>query len=94
MTLALVADVDTSAHWAERAACAGMDPELFFPKGNGGAVKAKQVCARCPVRDVCLAAALEEEAEYAPWVYGVRGGKTATERKALGVEARCAGRLS
>lgn len=53
--------------WSElfdQAACAGEDPDLFFvPFGNDGRPvahgntwyrKAAAICARCPVRDLCV----------------------------------------
>ena len=50
--------------WRHNAACLTEDPELFFPIGNTGPAlaqieRAKQVCARCEVREQCLAWALE-----------------------------------
>jgi WhiB family redox-sensing transcriptional regulator len=49
--------------WLRSAACAGEDPELFFPVGTTGpalrdVADAKRVCARCPVDRQCLAYAL------------------------------------
>jgi WhiB family transcriptional regulator, redox-sensing transcriptional regulator len=40
--------------WRDRAACLGVDPELFFPIGNTGPAlsqieEAKVVCRRCEV---------------------------------------------
>ena len=72
-----------SGWWWERAACRGSDPELFFPVASCGpvfeaqVVAAKAVCARCPVRPSCLAAALER------LPYGIAGGLTEDERRAL-----------
>ena len=45
--------------WRDKAACLTVDPELFFPVGNTGPAvdqieKAKAVCARCTVTEVCL----------------------------------------
>ena len=40
------------------------------------------ICRSCPVRQQCLAEALDLEVE-AVHVYGIRGGKTAGERRAL-----------
>jgi WhiB family redox-sensing transcriptional regulator len=68
--------------WRQRAACArpGIDPEWFFPEPGHQGKRAKRICARCPVRDACLAAALAiPEAED----HGVRGGLTARERLRL-----------
>lgn len=68
--------------WRDRAACLEVDPELFFPVGTDGpaleqTVRAKAVCARCPVRAVCLSFALVAIPE------GVAGGLSAPERRAL-----------
>jgi WhiB family transcriptional regulator, redox-sensing transcriptional regulator len=70
--------------WRDRAACLGVDPELFFPVGDpeSGPVvaqvaEAKAVCARCPVVGECLSFALVEISE------GVAGGLSAQERVQL-----------
>ncbi|WP_437073594.1 WhiB family transcriptional regulator [Streptomyces sp. enrichment culture] len=49
--------------WLRSAACAGEDPELFFPVGTAGPAlrdlaAAKQVCACCTVARECLSYAL------------------------------------
>lgn len=69
--------------WHARAACAGADPELFFPPrsalGSPQAVvaQAKAVCATCPVRVPCGEYAIAaREAE------GVWGGMTVEDRQA------------
>jgi len=70
--------------WRERAACAGMDSELWFPVGAPGApaydravAAAKAVCARCPVAAECALFALGEGIEH-----GVFGGLDGAERAA------------
>jgi hypothetical protein len=69
--------------WRGRAACRGVDPELFFPAAERGPVRAvqvaaaKAVCAGCPVRAECLAEAL------ARIPYGIAGGLTENERRRL-----------
>lgn len=50
--------------WRDDASCRTVDPELFFPIGNGPEAKreahqAKAVCFRCPVRETCLRWALD-----------------------------------
>ena len=79
----------TDTNWRVHAACRGVDPELFFPDSsteflNGEAgeplvaaqvAAAKAVCRRCPVRQRCLAEALERIP------YGIAGGLTAGERR-------------
>ena len=64
------------------ALCVGMDLEVFFPlPGDAlGIAAAKAVCAACPVRDECLAFALEFTDVVPGAVYG---GLTGEERDAL-----------
>lgn len=65
--------------WRERALCAEVDPELFFPEGQGASSnEAKRVCAACDVIDACLAFALAE----GPFD-GVWGGTSAFERRGM-----------
>jgi WhiB family redox-sensing transcriptional regulator len=71
------------ANWMSRAACAGEDPELFFPIGETGPdlwqiLEAKQVCARCDVKEACLRWALESGQDAGIW-----GGLTESERRAF-----------
>lgn len=59
-------------------ACRDADPELFYPLPgrNDTAAEAKAICNRCPVKDKCLAWAMEsKQAE------GILGGLTSKERK-------------
>lgn len=66
--------------WNAVAACAGVDPDLFFPEGAGAAAKAedaKKICSRCPVLLACRRWALETRQDY-----GVLGGMTEDERRA------------
>lgn len=45
--------------WAERAACLGVDPEVFFPEqGHTPPRWARALCEVCPVAAECLAYAL------------------------------------
>jgi WhiB family redox-sensing transcriptional regulator len=62
-----------------------VDPELFFPaKGeHGKAARAKQVCARCPVRAACLADAMATRDQF-----GIRGGLTPNERRLERLQGR------
>jgi WhiB family redox-sensing transcriptional regulator len=74
--------------WEASAACAGESTVTFFPSfdvGMGAPAKnaaktarAKAVCARCPVRDECLAHALETDVAHGIW-----GGLTPDERKRI-----------
>ncbi|MFF4534289.1 WhiB family transcriptional regulator [Streptomyces sp. NPDC001407] len=70
--------------WHDKAACIGLDPDvadqLFFPtpRARRDIAQAKVLCTQCPVRRICLDAALESES-----LYGIRGGLTETERRPL-----------
>lgn len=62
--------------WTDLAACWGMDPELWFPLGDGA--QAKAVCAACPVRADCLRFALDAGLDH-----GIFGGLDADARRAV-----------
>lgn len=53
------------------------DPEQMFVKGKAQH-EAKKVCAPCLLRTACLADALDNRIEFGVW-----GGKTERERRAL-----------
>lgn len=40
--------------WKQRAACAGLDTNLFFPVQKRQYTEARLICGRCPVRLECL----------------------------------------
>ena len=85
------ADVPGDADWGSRAACRSADPELFFPVSGAGPslaqiAEAKTVCARCEVRNECLAFALATGQ-----VYGIWGGTSPEDRAVLRKKARAAG---
>lgn len=64
--------------WMADAACAQVDPELWFPIKGGDSRPAKRICLEhCPVRELCLAYALENDEQ------GVWGGLSRNQRKAL-----------
>lgn len=69
--------------WTTFGICRTEDPELFFPSGHEGGWKeviadAKSVCLRCPVAEHCLQYALDNNIEYGVW-----GGLSEKERRAL-----------
>lgn len=73
----------TDMNWRDDAACLDADPDLFFPVGTTGPAQdqvdeAKRTCLACPVRERCLAWALELDAASGIW-----GGTTEDERRAL-----------
>ncbi len=74
--------------WRDKAACLTADPELFFPVGNTGPAvdqidKAKAVCARCSVTEMCLQYALETSQDSGVW-----GGLSEDERRDVNVWRR------
>lgn len=68
--------VDPAPDWHELAACAEVDPELFYPVKGGRAVEALKICAGCEVRARCLGEAIAQGERY-----GVRGGMTERQRR-------------
>lgn len=67
--------------WIDGAACVDVDPELFYPVGDGllaqeQIIQAKSVCRRCPVVAECLNWALNRSE------FGVWGGMSEDERRA------------
>ena len=71
------------ANWRDDAACLHADPDLFFPiaavgPGVDQIDEAKRICAACPVRQPCLAWALDHGT-----VSGIWGGTSEAERRAL-----------
>jgi WhiB family redox-sensing transcriptional regulator len=72
--------LDARSDWRSAAACQSCEPDLFFPLSSSGPAveqiaRAKEICARCPVRRECLAFALRTRQ-----VHGVWGGLTEQER--------------
>ena len=63
------------------AACRHADPELFFPVSASGpsldqVTQAKAICAGCPVRQQCLAFAMDTRQDHGVW-----GGMSEEERR-------------
>lgn len=68
-------------YWQKHAACRGMDPDVFFPEGDGpeaAAMKAKAIatCEGCWVSEQCLEHSLKFNEE------GIWAGMTLRERRA------------
>jgi WhiB family redox-sensing transcriptional regulator len=71
----------TVTPWREAAACLDVQDEVsFFPAKEdlGGIVRAKAVCATCPVADICLSWAIETNQTEGIW-----GGHTPKERRKI-----------
>lgn len=67
-------DTPPVAAYPDRA-CAGADPEIFFPPAGTNATKARATCGRCPHRQACLDWALETGQQFGVW-----GGTAPDER--------------
>ncbi len=71
--------LDPPPDWHREAACRDVpDPDVFYPSSGQTGDKAKAICQECPVRAVCLEWALDTGEAFGIW-----GGHTARERKAL-----------
>ncbi|HKH88822.1 MAG TPA: WhiB family transcriptional regulator [Acidimicrobiales bacterium] len=66
------------ATWRQRAACRGLDPDIFYPVSDDDAWEAKAVCDACPVRQTCLEHALAVREREGVW-----GGLTERERRRI-----------
>lgn len=80
---------DAEADWQERALCAQVDPEAFFPEKGASSREAKQVCASCEVRTECLESALANDERFGIW-----GGLSDGERRKTKKSHAAAGRLA
>ena len=70
-------DLESTREWTSQAMCLSGDPDVLFQRGAAQNL-AKVVCRNCPVRAECLADALDNRVEYGVW-----GGMTERERRAL-----------
>jgi WhiB family redox-sensing transcriptional regulator len=70
--------------WEERAVCASVDPELWFPAKSGSSKPAQRICngwagsPPCPVKRECLEKALEGDDRFGVW-----GGLSERDRERL-----------
>lgn len=73
--------------WRKKAACLGIDTEIFFP-GQGQdeqTASVKKICSKCEVREECLIDALEVDHAHP---VGIRGGFAGRERAQIGIAWR------
>jgi WhiB family redox-sensing transcriptional regulator len=64
--------------WRQAAACRGFEANTFYPETPEAVAAAKQVCAGCKVRAMCLETALRNQERHGVW-----GGLTEQERARL-----------
>ena len=68
----------TNLSWRQKAACRGLDSEIFYPTSDDAADTAKSVCNACAVRTPCLEYALSHREHDGIW-----GGATEKERRRI-----------
>lgn len=64
--------------WRQKAACRGVDPDIFYPVSEEEAEEARAVCRACPVLETCLEWALANRERDGVW-----GGATERERRRM-----------
>lgn len=64
--------------WRTKAACHGLDPQIFYPETDEEAETAKAVCSVCPVQGSCLEYALARREKEGVW-----GGCNERERRRI-----------
>jgi WhiB family redox-sensing transcriptional regulator len=67
-----------TTEWMDLGLCRDNAPEIFFPSDGAGVEKARKICSRCDVKDLCLEYALVEEIEHGVW-----GGASERERRRI-----------
>jgi WhiB family redox-sensing transcriptional regulator len=65
--------------WHALAACATADPDAWFPEQDNRPPKAVlSICSTCPVADLCLDQAIEDNEQFGIW-----GGLNRAQRNAI-----------
>jgi len=64
--------------WRQRAACRGVDPDIFYPVSDEDAEDAKAICRSCAAQEACLDWALRTREKDGVW-----GGATERERRRI-----------
>lgn len=64
--------------WRQRAACRGVDPDIFYPVTDEEAEDAKAICRTCQAQEACLEWALSTREKEGVW-----GGATERERRRI-----------
>jgi WhiB family transcriptional regulator, redox-sensing transcriptional regulator len=77
-----VAELFKRPAWQQQAACRGAGTARFFPAEGSSLMRARRVCARCPVSDECLRYALAH-----PSLKGIWAGTSERRRRKLRVAA-------
>jgi WhiB family redox-sensing transcriptional regulator len=69
------------APWMAEGLCREVDGDLWFPEVGFSGKEAKRICRACPVREQCLALALEQGEQ------GIWGGTSERDRQRMRREA-------
>ena len=85
MFIATLADILEITPFYKDAKCVGENQDLFFPERGSSTVKAKAICNECPVQEECLEFAVVRKERFGIW-----GGKSERERRAIRRERRLA----
>jgi WhiB family redox-sensing transcriptional regulator len=64
--------------WRQKAACRGVDPDIFYPVSDEEAEDAKAICRTCSAQELCLEWALTNREKEGVW-----GGATERERRRI-----------
>lgn len=64
--------------WYERAACRGLDVEIFYAEEPGATAEALRICTACPVRTVCHETAMNIREPHGVW-----GGTPEQQRRRI-----------
>jgi len=78
MTIVEEVTIPMNLSWRLRAACRGVDPDVFYPVSDEEAEEAKDICEECTVRQACLEYALANRERDGVW-----GGATERERRRI-----------
>lgn len=72
--------IDEDTSWVQRAACRGMDTEMFYESAGNVCREARLVCDSCSVKNECLEDALTVSLRDD---FGYRGGTSVKQRKQI-----------
>lgn len=73
--------------WESEASCREVDGDLFFDESKAGVQQAQAVCVTCPVLVECLRDQQTKDKDDRSYQWGVGGGLSTVQRRALAVEA-------
>lgn len=72
-----------SNQWRHEALCQEVDIYIFHPDNDHESKMARRVCAKCDVKEPCLAEVLAKDEHSDDNMYGIRGGMVPRARRQL-----------